>query len=103
MMIGRPVTGQEMIVKHIHDDRGVFTVDGAQPFLAFLHNGMGIGKSINHTVQTYSFEDISLIQSFTTAFDMVGDEVPYHQTGMIGGKIEVSEVVQSTEWMITIT
>ena len=60
MMIGLPVAGQEMVVKHIHNNRCVFTEIGTQPFFAFFNHRMGIGEGIDHPVETYSLQDVAL-------------------------------------------
>ena len=97
MMIGLPVSSKEMVIKYIYNHRCIFPENGPQPFLAFFNNRMGISESINHAVQAYSSKDIALIQALPAAFDMVGDEITYGQSGMVGRKVQVSEIIHLTE------
>jgi hypothetical protein len=76
-----------MVVKNIHDDAGIVMVIGVQSFGALTENSMGIGKSVDGSMQNDSFLNLHWESVKVFSVNAVGHKIAdFHQI-IVSGKV----------------
>ena len=71
-----PFTGQKMVIEYIDDHTRIMLEAFLKMCLAFIDDGMSIGKTVNFPVENYPLFDQFRIFLVVPALDIITDEIP---------------------------
>jgi hypothetical protein len=88
-----PVSREKMIIKDVHDDRGIFVEEGAKSNLGLENDGVGIGVLINFPMQKNSLLNGAWIVEKTVSSNPISNEISNDEVWILSGKVQVGQIV----------
>jgi hypothetical protein len=88
-----PVSREKIIVKDVHDDRGIFVKEGAKSNFRLENDGMGIGVLINLPMQKNSLLNGAWIVEKTVSSNSITNKISNDEVWILSGKVQVGQIV----------
>lgn len=88
-----PITGKNMIVNHIDNDRCVATLCFSEPFNSLLHHRMRIREGIYGPMEPNAIRHFSIIDFVRISFHGIRNEIAEQQFIVIRSQKNVSEEI----------